>query len=147
MNPQFVGALDKVICDVPCSGLGVAGRKPEILYRYDERTTAELTEKQAAIVKNALNYLKPGGKLIYSTCTLNKEENEAQIERLLKENPSLKPSPITLPFELKGPHPERREGMRMLNPAEDMTDGFFTATIEKPGNKTFAEEGYEISDV
>ena len=82
---EFAGKADCVLCDVPCSGLGVIGRKPEIKYRK-EPDLAELTERQAKILSASAAYVKAGGTLVYSTCTINKEENENQIERFLLEN-------------------------------------------------------------
>ncbi len=82
---EFAGKADCVLCDVPCSGLGVIGRKPEIKYRK-EPDLAELTERQAKILSASATYVKAGGTLVYSTCTINKKENEKQIERFLLEN-------------------------------------------------------------
>ena len=130
-NPKFRGTFDIVICDVPCSGLGVIGRKPEILYRVTERSIEELKSKQLAILKNAVNYVKKGGCLVYSTCTINKEENEDIIARALSDIKGIRPAKISLPFELAVPHEEMKNGMLVLNPAKDNTDGFFTAVLTR----------------
>ncbi len=82
--PKFT----KILCDVPCSGLGVIGSKPEIKYK-DITDFAGLPDIQYKIVSNALNYLEAGGTLVYSTCTVRKAENEAVCERLLREHPGL----------------------------------------------------------
>lgn len=82
---EFAGRADKVLADVPCSGLGVMGRKPEIKYR-ENPDLEELTEKQAQILRQSSHYVKPGGTLVYSTCTINRNENERQIENFLKEH-------------------------------------------------------------
>lgn len=82
---ELAGKCDRVLADVPCSGLGVMGRKPEIKYR-ENPDLEELTARQAEILSKASGYVKPGGTLVYSTCTINREENENQIERFLKEN-------------------------------------------------------------
>jgi 16S rRNA (cytosine967-C5)-methyltransferase len=78
-------AFDCVICDVPCSGLGVMAKKPEIRLK-DPKDFATLPPLQLAILKNGLNFVKEGGRLLYSTCTLNKAENEAVTAAFLAEN-------------------------------------------------------------
>lgn len=77
--------FDYVLADVPCSGLGVIQSKPEIKYRTDISRYPELIETQAAILRNALRYAKPGAVIEYSTCTINKAENEAVVEHVLGE--------------------------------------------------------------
>lgn len=91
---EFFGKADRVICDVPCSGLGVIARKPEIKYKQEYKglcDLAELIEIQARILSNAARYVKPGGKLVYSTCTIDRHENEEQIRRFLQENEDFEP--------------------------------------------------------
>lgn len=75
-DPASEGAYDAVIADVPCSGLGVMGMKPDIRYRQDEKSMADIVALQRSILKNAVAYVKAGGYMIYSTCTLHKKENE-----------------------------------------------------------------------
>lgn len=82
---EFAGRADRVLADVPCSGLGVMGRKPEIKYR-ENPDLEELTQKQAKILEQASHYVKSGGTLVYSTCTINRNENERQIENFLKKH-------------------------------------------------------------
>lgn len=79
-NAEMEESFDCVLADVPCSGLGVMASKPEIKFRSDPSEYAELTELQKKILKNAVSYAKEGGKIEYSTCTLNKDENERIIE-------------------------------------------------------------------
>ena len=76
---------DRVLADVPCSGLGVIRRKPEIKYK-DITDFRELVQIQKCILENAANYVKPGGTLVYSTCTINKDENELQVKAFLENN-------------------------------------------------------------
>ncbi len=79
---------DRVLCDVPCSGLGVIGRKPEIKYNYaGESDLSQFPIVQYEILKTSSQYVKPGGTLVYSTCTLNRNENDNIAERFLRENP------------------------------------------------------------
>ncbi len=77
---------DRVLCDVPCSGLGVIHKKPDIKWNRKEEDIAELLKVQKNILNSAAKYVKSGGTLVYSTCTILKEENEGQIEEFLKEN-------------------------------------------------------------
>lgn len=81
-DPGREEAFDLVIADLPCSGLGVIGRKPEIKYRVTPQKIRELAALQAQILEGAVRYVKPGGKLLYSTCTLTAEENEENAARI-----------------------------------------------------------------
>ena len=78
-------SFDRVICDVPCSGLGVLGKKPDIRHR-DNQSLQELPDLQFNILSVSAKYLKKGGVLVYSTCTLNPQENECVVKRFLDEN-------------------------------------------------------------
>ncbi len=78
--------FDRVLCDVPCSGLGVIAKKPDIRYK-DREQIKELPEKQYAILENCSNYVKPGGIIMYSTCTLVHDENEGVANRFTKSHP------------------------------------------------------------
>ncbi len=83
---NYENYFDKVLIDVPCSGLGLINSKPEFRFTYSKNTTDELVEIQKNIFKVADKILKPGGKLVYSTCTLNRAENEDQVEAFLADN-------------------------------------------------------------
>jgi 16S rRNA (cytosine967-C5)-methyltransferase len=117
--PKFT----KILCDVPCSGLGVIGSKPEIKYK-DISDFAGLPDIQYKIVCNALNYLEEGGTLVYSTCTVRRAENEEVCERLLREHPELEA--VELP-ELMG---ESFGTMATLMPPK-FGSGFFIAKFRK----------------
>lgn len=88
-NPEWDGRFDYVLADVPCSGLGVIGSKPEIRFRTDPAAYRELYTIQEAILENAGKYVRPGGLIEYSTCTINKEENERLVLRTLEHMSSL----------------------------------------------------------
>lgn len=83
-NESFVDAFDVVICDLPCSGLGIIGKKPDIKYNASPEGIAELAELQRKILTNAFDYVRKGGKLLFSTCTLTREENEVNTEFIEK---------------------------------------------------------------
>ena len=124
---------DRILTDVPCSGLGILAKKPDMRYKKLEAARqAELLATQAAILDTAAALLKAGGRLVYSTCTLLKEENEAVVERFLAETPGVSLEPFSLPGLGEIP-----EGMLTLWPHIHHTDGFFMARIRKhQGNET-----------
>lgn len=85
---ESIPMADRALCDVPCSGLGVIGRKPEIKYNYSsEAVLSQFPIVQYEILKTSSRYVKPGGTLVYSTCTLNRAENDLIAKRFLRENP------------------------------------------------------------
>ncbi len=112
-RPDFVDAMDRVLCDVPCSGLGVLAKKPELRYKSTQEWE-RLPQIQKAILQNCCSYVKPGGILLYSTCTLNPEENEGVIQAFLQENPSFLVEKIHTFF-----------------PDQGQTDGFFFCKMKR----------------
>ena len=124
--PQF----DRVLCDVPCSGFGVIRRKPEIRYK-PLPSIKELPALQLSILENAAVAVKPGGRLVYSTCTLNPAENSAVAEKFLQAHPEFAPSPIRLPGLKR--FLEEPEHMLTLLPFGGGSDGFFAAAFERKG--------------
>ena len=89
-SDKLLGIADRVLADVPCSGLGVLHKKPDIKYSRTEEEVLELSKIQEAILENAKDYLKPGGVLVYSTCTILPEENKMQVEKFLAKNKNFK---------------------------------------------------------
>ena len=112
-NEEWLGTFDRVLCDVPCSGFGVFAKKPELRYK-DPKASEALPNIQFAILNSASQYVKIGGKLVFSTCTLLPQENEENVARFLAQNNSFK----------------LRE-QRTLYPDTDGTDGFFYAVLER----------------
>ena len=121
-NDQF----DAVIADVPCSGYGIIRKKPDIRYKKAE-DMADLPQLQLAILKNQARYVKPGGILMYSTCTLLRAENEGVVESFLRENNDFYLEPLPLPAAF----PKNESGMLALVPGEYDTDGFFIARMRR----------------
>ncbi len=121
--------FDRVICDVPCSGLGVIRRKPEIRYK-DLTALRELPALQYAILERSAELVRPGGVLQYSTCTLNPGENEAVVRRFLMEHPEFSPRvlPLDACFEALGVQPGHHI---TLFPPVHGSDGFFIAGFTK----------------
>lgn len=124
------GKADKVLCDVPCSGLGIIRRKPEIRFKkFDD--IDNLPDIQYSILCNAVDYLKDGGRLVYSTCTLNPKENQEVCNRFLAEHPDF--TAVEVLPEMK----RYKEGEKYLTlmPHLHSTDGFFIAAFVKNGGK------------
>ncbi len=125
-QPEWEGQMDVVIADVPCSGYGIIRKKPDIRYK-DPDTMAELPGLQLQILKNQARYVKPGGVLLYSTCTLVRKENEGVVEKFLASDPEFTLEPLKLP----GVFPVNTTGMLTLVPGEYETDGFFIARLRR----------------
>ncbi len=122
------GYADKVLCDVPCSGLGIIRRKPEIRFKK----TADidnLPDLQYRILCNATRYLNAGGRLVYSTCTLNPKENSEVCDRFLNEHPDF----TAVDFLPQIQRYNKNEKYLTLMPHIHSTDGFFVAVFEKNG--------------
>ena len=124
--PQWEQKMDVVLCDVPCSGYGIIRKKPDIRYK-DPDTMQELPKLQLQILSNQANYVKPGGVLLYSTCTLVRRENEGVVEKFLKANPDFYLESLNLPNHF----PENKTGMLALVPGEHDTDGFFICRLRR----------------
>ncbi len=133
LDESLVGKADIVIADVPCSGLGVIGKKRDIKYNITAKAIDEIIKVQEEILKTAVSYLKPGGRLIFSTCTINKNENEKHFEWIENE---LKLMPVSLENTvLKRIETENKptlsKGYIQLIPGINDTDGFFISVFEK----------------
>jgi len=120
------GAMDAVICDVPCSGYGIIRKKPDIRYK-DPDTMKELPTLQLQILERQAEFVRPGGVLLYSTCTLLYRENEGVVEAFLHSHPEYTLEKLPLPK----PFPENKTGMLALVPGEYDTDGFFIARLRR----------------
>ena len=124
--PQWEEKMDVVICDVPCSGYGIIRKKPDIRYK-DPDTMKDLPALQLQILCNNASYVRPGGMLLYSTCTLVRGENEGVVEAFLEKHPDYHLEPLPLPSVF----PENESGMLALVPGEYDTDGFFIARLRR----------------
>lgn len=128
-DPKKEESADLVIADVPCSGTGVIARKPDIKYNMNEEMQKELSELQQSILKHAVRYVKPGGTLIFSTCTLNKNENDSGRTFLLKQG--MKPESL-IPYLPEVLHDKETEsGVLRLIPGIHATDGFYISRFRK----------------
>ena len=113
-DPSMAGRADRVLVDAPCSGLGVIRRKPEIKYKKKSAETGELPEKQFAILSASSEYVKPGGILVYSTCTISHHENQEVVRNFLNKNPGF----------------GKEEELQLL-PNAGNTDGFYICRMKK----------------
>lgn len=121
---ELLGIADRVLCDVPCSGFGVLSKKPELRYK-DPQQSENLPKVQLDILEGASKYLKRGGTLVYSTCTVFPEENQQNVHRFLSNNPDFSLCPFTVG------NITADSGMITLLPDEHGTDGFFIAKLKK----------------
>lgn len=124
--PEWIGTMDAVIADVPCSGLGIIRKKPDIRYK-NLKETEDLPALQRKILETQAQYVKKGGVLLYSTCTVLKRENEDVVRDFLKAHRefSLEELPLGSPF------PKNETGMLTLIPGEFDTDGFFICRLRR----------------
>lgn len=123
-RPEWEGSFDLVIADVPCSGLGVIRKKPDIRYK-DPAPLEGLSKIQLDILSNVARYVRPGGALLYSTCTLLWRENQGVVQQFLEKGKSFSLSP----FQLPDPIGRVEDGMLTLWPHRHGTDGFFIAKL------------------
>ncbi len=136
---RFEGA-DYVLCDLPCSGLGVTGRKQDIKYNVTEAKIASLVSLQKRILKTAVRYVKPGGVLVYSTCTIDRAENEKMAD-YIEQKLGMRRSALS-PYLPEGimAGQEKDEGRLQLLPHIHDTDGFFMARFTKPAQSAAADD-------
>ncbi len=124
-------SFDAVLVDAPCSGLGVMRRKPDIKYTKREEDLESLQTIQLAILDNAAQVLKAGGRLVYSTCTVDKQENEGTVKLFLDQHPEMESESLTnLPEKLLA---KQNNGMLQVFPQDFGSDGFFVAAFRKKG--------------
>lgn len=114
--PATAGLYDRILLDVPCSNTGVLRRRPDARWRFSDHRLQTLVHTQRVLLVHALELLAPGGTLVYSTCSLEPEENMAQIERVCTS-------------DMSG---IRLAGVRESHPVRDGTDGAFAAALQRP---------------
>ena len=119
------GSFDRVLVDAPCTGTGTWRRNPDARHRLTETDLLELVPKQASILDTAQALVRPGGRLIYATCSVLPEENEVQVAAFLTRHPAFSLLPLAAEW------PPGGDGMLVLTPARHGTDGFFAAVLER----------------
>lgn len=129
-DPKYEASMDIVIADVPCSGFGVIGHKPDIKYNASEDKVRSLVNIQRSIIDAAVRYVKPGGVFLYSTCTVSKAENEDNVRYILaKEGFASEDITPYLPDEIKSA--TAKDGYIQLLPGQVSCDGFFIARFKR----------------
>ena len=126
-DPQL-GEFDRVLCDAPCSGIGIIGRKPEIKYK-EEAQLSDLPQLQLKILENVCRYVKVGGRLVYSTCTLLPNENTKVVEQFLQRHSEFEP--LILPQRVLQAANSTPTWALILLPQMAQTDGFFIAGMKR----------------
>ncbi len=127
---RLAGKLDRVLADVPCSGLGTLRRNPDLKWRQQPEDIAQMQVKQSAILGGAAALVKPGGRLVYATCSILREENEGVVEQFLAVNPAFVLVPAA--SVLAGARIALDTGPCLtLAPHSHHTDGFFAAVLER----------------
>jgi len=130
-DPMFEKKADVVIADLPCSGLGIIGKKPDIKYRMTAEQIEDLTLLQRQILTTVVRYVKPGGRLIFSTCTLSHQENQDNRRWFLESFPQFSPVPLDDDhFSLFG-EASTGEGYIQLLPGLHPCDGFYVAAFAR----------------
>lgn len=125
--------VDKILIDAPCSGLGVLRRKPDARWNKSPENIPKLLELQNKLLYNSIHYLKNNGIVVYSTCTLNKEENENQIQLFLSHNPEFHRIPANKYLSKSAQKMVTKSGYLSTLPHRDNTDGIFGSCLQKGG--------------
>ena len=123
-SEEYVETADCVLVDAPCSGFGILGKKPDIKYHKNVEDVDALAEISIKILDNASKYVKHGGTLVFSTCTILKKENECVVDNFLKNHEDFYLEPIK---QIN----KENEGFVTLYPNVDNTDGFFICKLKK----------------
>ena len=136
---RLAGKIDRVLVDAPCSGLGTLRRNPDLKWRQNPQDVEEMARKQASILDSAARLSKPGGRLVYATCSVLPQENEEIAAQFSAKHPEFTPLPVAELLQgLKVPEPARLcavgpsgdEYLRLW-PHLHATDGFFAAVWQK----------------
>ena len=129
-KPDMESTMDAVLLDAPCTGLGVVADKPDLKYRLQESDVESIADTQRKLLDTVSHYVKPGGTLVYSTCSILPEENELQIQSFLENHPafSVQPLPISFPEEFR--QEQTKLGLQLFS-HRDHVEGFFIARMQR----------------
>ncbi len=130
-DPRWESAADIVIADLPCSGLGIIGKKPDIKYQASMEKIGDLAKLQREILSVVHRYVKPGGTLIYSTCTISRAENEEQREWFFKSFPEFRACSLAGKLGPAIEEETMKDGYVQLLPGRYPCDGFFIAAFTR----------------
>ena len=129
VGTRYAGQMDRVLVDAPCSGLGVLRRKPDARWNKSLDELKQLPPLQGEILASAAAAVKPGGVLVYSTCTVEKSENQEVVEAFLAAHPEFTLEKTGSFLPMAGAH--AADAMVQLYPQRDGTDGFFIARMKR----------------
>jgi 16S rRNA (cytosine967-C5)-methyltransferase len=127
---RLAGKIDRVLVDAPCSGLGTLRRNPDMKWRQTPQSVIELGAKQISILSSAARLVKPGGRLVYATCSLLDEENEAIVSQFLTDHGDFALVPMKDVLSEQKIELEMQDYLKLL-PHVHGTDGFFAAVLER----------------
>ena len=138
---RLAGKVDRVLVDAPCSGLGTLRRNPDLKFRQSPASIAELNKTQASILARAAQLVKPGGRLVYATCSILPAENYAIVDAFLAAHPEFSETPVNILLEQAGVALDTGSRLRLL-PGVHSTDGFFAAVLTRtpPVNEQEVDE-------
>ena len=138
---RLAGKVDRVLVDAPCSGLGTLRRNPDLKFRQSPASIAELNKTQASILARAAQLVKPGGRLVYATCSVLPAENDAIVDAFLAAHPEFSETPVNILLEQAGVALDTGSRLRLL-PGVHSTDGFFAAVLTRtpPVNEQEVDE-------
>ena len=127
---RLAGKIDRVLVDAPCTGFGTLRRNPDLKWRQPESAVAELVAKQAAILASAATLVKPGGRVVYATCSVLPEENEAVVEQFLAGHPAFAAGNVAADLARANIALDTGSTLK-LYPHRHGCDGFFAAVLER----------------
>jgi len=128
---RYLRKADRVLIDAPCTGFGIIRKKPDIKWARNLEDMDEITGLQSKIIRSSSAYVKPGGVLVYSTCTINPRENEGIVEDFIRSNSDFELEDISMMLPEKLQRAEASKGWMQLYPNKDGTDGFFIARMKR----------------
>jgi 16S rRNA (cytosine967-C5)-methyltransferase len=131
---RLSGKIDRVLVDAPCSGSGTLRRNPDLKWRFDEKELARVNDVQHRVLRAAARLVKPGGRLVYATCSLLAEENQSVIERFVADQPQFEQVPaaeVLRPQGIEIPGLESTAPYFVMLPHLHATDGFFAAVMQR----------------
>ena len=129
---DLLESFDKILIDAPCSGIGVMWEKPDVKYRHNLESISSLVEEQRNILEVCSKYVKPGGVLVYSTCSILQKENQQQVAHFLENHDDFAMVSFPQNFPEKLAKKTTELGLQLL-PTEDEVEGFFIARLMKKG--------------
>ena len=130
LKEDLVEGMDAVLLDAPCTGLGVMLEKPDVKYRHQPQDLESLAAIQKKLLDACCQYVKKGGYMVYSTCSILPEENGGQVKKFLEKHPEFELAPLPASFDEKWKAQYGDTGLQLL-PHRDQMEGFFIARMRR----------------